>query len=94
LGTPHFGGDLLISHSFHCSLEVWAIIFDTKHMFTSSQLNGHVIENYLTVILAARADFILYLDVVQEHVAASASGDLNFCVGFLDLAGFEAGTHE
>jgi hypothetical protein len=63
-------------------------------MFASSQLNGHVIENYLTVILAARADFILYLGVVQEHVAAAASGDLNFSVGFLDLTGFECDAHE
>jgi hypothetical protein len=57
-------------------------------------LNGHVIENHLTVILAARADFIFYLGVVQEHVAAAASCDLNFCVGFLDLAGFEGDAHE
>jgi len=63
-------------------------------MFTSSQLNGHVVDNHLTVIFAARADFIFYLGVVQEHVAAAARGDLNFGKGFLDLAGFKGDAHE
>ncbi|MGA1532857.1 MAG: hypothetical protein ACO33E_07655 [Aquiluna sp.] len=57
-------------------------------------MNGHVIENHLTVILTARADFIFYLGVVEEHVAAAASGDLNFDIGFLDLTGFEGDAHE
>ena len=46
------------------------------------------------MILAARADFIFYLGVVQEHVAAAAGGDLNFGEGFLDLAGFKGDAHE
>jgi hypothetical protein len=84
----------LISHSFHRSLKVWAIVFNVEHRFNSSQLNGHVIENHITGSLAARADFIFYLRVVQECVAAAASGDLNFDIGFLDLAGFEGDAHE
>jgi len=91
---PHFGGDLLISHGFQSRLEVWSIVFNAEHRLTSSQLNGHIVDNHFTVILAARADLVFYLGVVQEHVAAAAGSDLNFGKGFLDLAGFKGDAHE
>ena len=60
----------------------------------SLQLNGHVVDDHLTVILTAWADFVFYLGVIEEHVAAAASGDLNFGKGFFDLDGFKGDAHE
>jgi len=57
-------------------------------------LNGHVVDDHFAVIFAARADFVFYLGVIEEHVAAAASGDLNFDKGFLDLTGFKGDAHE
>jgi hypothetical protein len=39
-----------------------------------------MVDDHLTMILAAWANLILYFHVIQKHVAATADRDLNFCI--------------
>jgi hypothetical protein len=48
-------------------------------------LNGHVVDDHLTVILTAWAHFILDMGVVEELVAATTNSDLNLSESFLNL---------